>query len=389
MTQTDVLVIGGGAAGLMCAIEAAKRGRKVRLLEHNREIGAKIRISGGGKCNFTNRSVSARNFISENRHFATSALSRYTPRDFLSFVEAHHIAYSEREHGQLFCRRSATEIIEALRVECRERGVKIETGISVGSIAKSLSFTVSTSQGDYVCDALVIATGGLSIRKLGASDFGLRIANQFVMKIVSPKPGLVPLVLGEKESASFGSLSGISTLGEVTCNGNSFTEAVLITHRGLSGPAVLQASSYWNAGESVNMNFFPGIDVIELLMKGMKPGKKLSSVLSSYLPSRLADVLERLAAPDTVLDRCNRSQIEALARRLTGFQLHPEETEGFEKAEVTVGGVDTAMLSSKTMESKLVPGLYFIGEVVDVTGWLGGYNFQWAWSSGWAAGQCC
>jgi predicted Rossmann fold flavoprotein len=389
MIQTDVVILGAGAAGLMCAIEASKRGRRVVVLERNREIGAKIRISGGGKCNFTNRSVTADNYLSNNPHFSTSALSRFTSQDFLQMIESHNIAYSERDHGQLFCRDSAIQIIDMLTNECRSRGVSIITGCQIGDIAKGTSFIVSTKTEEFQSENLVVATGGLSVPTLGATDAGFRIAKNFGMEIVTPRPALAPLVFGSSEATIFSNLSGISAIAEVTCKRTTFCEAVLITHRGLSGPAILQISSYWREGDALSVNFFPGIDVMSILIEGSQGKKKLSTLLSHIVSARLAFAIEERIGGPFELSKCTEKELFEIDNRIRHMEFLPIGTEGFKKAEATLGGVDTSMLSSKTLESKTMKGLYFIGEVVDVTGWLGGYNLQWAWSSGWAAGQYC
>ena len=389
MIQTDVVILGAGAAGLMCAIEASKRGRRVAILEHNREIGAKIRISGGGKCNFTNRSVTVDNYLSNNQHFATSALSRFTPQDFLQMIESHNIAYSERDHGQLFCRDSAAQIIDMLTKECTSRGVSIITGCQIGDIAKETSFIVSTKMEEFQSESLVVATGGLSVPTLGATDTGFRIAKNFGMEIVTPRPALAPLVFGNSEATIFNKLSGISAVAEVTCKRTTFCEAVLITHHGLSGPAILQISSYWREGDALNVDFFPGIDVMSILIEGSQGKKKLSTLLSHVVSARLAFAIEERIGGPFELSKCTKKELFEIDNRIRHMEFLPIGTEGFKKAEATLGGVDTSMLSSKTLESKTMKGLYFIGEVVDVTGWLGGYNLQWAWSSGWAAGQYC
>lgn len=389
MIQTDVVILGAGAAGLMCAIEASKRGRRVVLLDHNQEIGAKIRISGGGKCNFTNRTVSSENYLSNNRHFAASALTRFTPQDFLRMIESHHIAYSERDHGQLFCCDSASQISDMLVQECRSRGVSIITGCNLGAISKGRSFMVSTGAEKFQSETLVVATGGLSIPALGATDAGYRIAAKFGMALVPQRPALAPLIFDKSESKIFGNLSGVSAIAEVTCHRTMFREAVLITHRGLSGPAILQISSYWREGEALSVNFFPGIDVMTILIGGCPTRKKLSTFLSQYVPTRLAFAIEERAGGPFELNKCTKKKFLEIDHRIRHMEFLPIGTEGFKKAEATLGGVDTNMLSSKTMESKMVKGLFFIGEVVDVTGWLGGYNLQWAWSSGWVEGQYC
>jgi len=389
MIQTDVVILGAGAAGLMCAIEASKRGRRVAVLEHNRKIGAKIRIAGGGKCNFSNRNVTADNYLSNNRHFATSALSRFTPQDFVQMIESHSIAYAERDHGQLFCRDSAAQIVDMLTNECRSRGVSIITGCQIGDITKGTSFSVSTRTEEFQSENLVVATGGLSVPTLGATDAGFRIAKNFGMKIVTPRPALAPLVFGRSEFSIFSNLSGISASAEVTCEQATFREAVLITHHGLSGPAILQISSYWREGDILSVNFFPGIDVMSILIEGSQGRKKLSTLLSKFVSARLAFAIEKRIGGSFELNNCSKKELLEIDQRIRHMEFLPIGTEGFKKAEATLGGVDTSMLSSKTMESKTTKGLYFIGEVVDVTGWLGGYNLQWAWSSGWAAGQYC
>ena len=389
MIQSDVVILGAGAAGLMCAIEASKRGRRVAVLEHNREIGAKIRISGGGKCNFSNRKVSADNYLSNNRHFATSALSRFTPQDFLQMIESHEITYAERDHGQLFCRGSAAQVVDMLTYECTSRGVSIITGCQIGDITKGTSFIVPTNTEELQSESFVVATGGLSVPTLGATDAGFRIAKNFGMKIVTPRPALTPLVFGSSESTIFRNLSGISAIAEVTCEQTTFREAVLITHHGLSGPAILQISSYWKEGDTLSVNFFSGIDVMSILIEGSQGRKKLSTLLSRFVSARLASAIEGKIGGPFELNNCTRKELLDINHRIRHMEFLPIGTEGFKKAEATLGGVDTSLLSSKTMESKTMKGLYFIGEVVDVTGWLGGYNLQWAWSSGWAAGQYC
>lgn len=344
MEKADVVIAGGGAAGLFCAIEAGKRGRSVVLLEHNASIGEKIRISGGGRCNFTHTGTTAEDFLSENPAFARSALARYTPMDFVSLVQKHRIPYHEKTPGQLFCDGSANEIIAMLRKECAKADVRIVTSCRIDAVAPG--FGLSTNRGVYECGSLVVATGGLSIPKLGASDFGYRIARQFGLRVVPTRPGLVPLVLDGREGA-LRALSGVSLEAAVTCGAAGFRGRMLFTHRGLSGPAVLQVSSYWEPGQTIAIDTLEG-----------QPRRFLQMWKERYPNGDLGN-----------------------------WRLVPGGTEGYPKAEVTVGGVDTRELSSKTMEAVKVPGLYFVGEVVDVTGHLGGYNFQWAWSSGWAAGQ--
>jgi predicted Rossmann fold flavoprotein len=377
----DVIVIGGGAAGLMCAIEAGKRGRGVLLIEHNAQIGRKILISGGGRCNFTNLHTRPENFLSANPHFAKSALARYTPSDFVQLVELHRIPYHEKTLGQLFCDRSARDILDMLLRECDAAGVRIEAGCTVSHVVRKGGYAVETSAGAVHCTSLVIATGGLSIPKIGASPIGYTIAKQFGLAIVDCRPALVPLTFNRGDLADFSDLAGVST--EVVAGG--FREKMLFTHRGLSGPAILQASSYWHPGHAIEIDLLPGIDIVAALRERRTAARP---VLSALLPKRLADrwlELHGVHQPGTALsDR----EIAALSEQLHAWCVQPAGTEGYEKAEVTAGGIDTGEISSKTFESKRVPGLYFIGEVLDVTGHLGGFNFQWAWASGYSAGQC-
>ena len=383
----DVIIIGAGAAGLMCTIEAGKRGRSVLVLDHNKKIGEKIRISGGGRCNFTNRNANPLNFISQNPHFCKSALARYIATDFISLIEKHGIKYHEKDHGQLFCDGSAEQIIQMLLEECRKVNVEIQTGVSISKIEKQNSFILTTDNSQFVTSSLVIATGGLSIPKMGATNYGLKIAEQFDIKIISPKPGLVPLTFHSKDFDGFKDLSGISIDAEVRCGKIIFRENMLLTHRGLSGPAILQISSYWNPGDSISINLLPGIDILDVLKEHHQSKKQLATILEQFLPARFVKIWLEQHGGSKPSYQYSSSELKEFARHLSDWQIIPSGTEGYPKAEVTVGGVDTDELSSKTMEAKKEPGLYFIGEVVDVTGWLGGYNFQWAWSSGWAAGQ--
>ena len=385
--NTDVVIIGAGAAGLMCAIEAGKRGRSVLVLDHNKKIGEKIRISGGGRCNFTNRNVGPSNFISQNPHFCKSALARYTPTDFISLIEKHGILYHERKHGQLFCDGSAEQIIRILLEECRKVNVEIQTEVIIAKIEKQSAFKLITDSSKLITSSLVIATGGLSIPKMGATNFGLKIAEQFGINSISPKPGLVPLTFHSKDFDSFKDLSGITIDSEVRYNKISFHEQMLLTHRGFSGPVILQISSYWNPGDSLSINLLPGIDILDVLKEHHQSKKQLATLLEQFLPSRFVKIWLEQRGGSKPLNQYSAFELKEFARQLSDWQITPSGTEGYAKAEVTVGGVDTKELSSKTMESKKFPGLYFIGEVVDVTGWLGGYNFQWAWSSGCAAGQ--
>ena len=383
----DVIIIGAGAAGLMCALEAGKRGRSVLVLDHNKKIGEKIRISGGGRCNFTNRNVNPANFISRNPHFCKSALARYTHTDFISLIEKYGIPYHERDHGQLFCDGSAEHIIHMLMEECRKANVEIQTGVSITKIEKQNSFHLVTDTSRLVTSSLVIATGGLSIPKMGASNFGLKIADQFGINNITPRPGLVPLTFHSMDFEGFKDLSGISIDAEVRCNKISFREKMLLTHRGLSGPSILQISSCWNPGDLIVVNLLPGTDFLSVLNENHQSKKQLATILEQFLPARFVKVWLVQYGGSKPLNQYSSSELKELSRHLSDWQILPSGTEGFAKAEVTVGGIDTDELSSKTMEAKKEPGLYFIGEVVDVTGWLGGYNFQWAWSSGWAAGQ--
>lgn len=387
MREWDVIVIGAGAAGLFCAIEAGKRGRRVLVLEHADRVGKKIAISGGGRCNFTNIHTRPENFISANSHFCKSALARYTPSDFISLVEKHGIKYHEKKLGQLFCDGSSSQIINMLLGECAAAGVEILCGCHVVKVQKDSSFNLETDKGSFASSSLVIATGGLSIAPLGATDFGYRIARQFDFKIEETRPGLVPLTLSSQLQKQLAKLSGVSLDAIVSCSGAVFRENILITHRGLSGPAILQASSYWKPGEPVVLNIMPDEDIQDIFARNQGSGIELSNLLSRYLPKRFAHAWCELFAESKPIKQFGTTELNEIAERLHRMRLVPSGTEGFKKAEVTTGGVATSELSSKTMEAKRVPGLYFIGEVVDVTGQLGGYNFQWAWASGFAAGQ--
>ncbi|HEY6804755.1 MAG TPA: NAD(P)/FAD-dependent oxidoreductase [Pyrinomonadaceae bacterium] len=378
----DVIIIGGGAAGLFCASEAGKRGRKVLVIEHAGRVGKKIAISGGGRCNFTNIYATAEQFLSANPHFCKSALARYTPHDFIALVNKHDIRYHEKKLGQLFCNESAQQIIDLLLNECADAGVEISCNSTVDSIAKiDDQFEVIIKPHRLTSTSLVIATGGLSIKPLGATDFGYRIAEQFGLAIEPPRPGLVPFTLDPSLLERLSKLSGISIDAVVSHNKTSFRENVLITHRGLSGPAVLQISSYWKPGDTISIDLLPDIESFEA------DEAELINVLARSLPKRFAQAWCELFAHSKPLKQYGRRELETIASQLHDFKILPSGTEGFKKAEVTVGGISTRELSSQTMEAKKVPGLYFIGEVVDVTGHLGGYNFQWAWSSGYVAGQ--
>lgn len=385
----DVLVIGAGAAGLMCAIEAGKRGRRVAVLEHNAQVGRKILISGGGRCNFTNTGARPEHFLSANPHFAKSALARYGPQDFLALVRRHGIAWHEKTAGQLFCDGSAREIVAMLEAECAAAGVRVETGRAVRSVRKYGAFEVVDDADSWRAASLVIATGGLCIPKIGASPFGYSVARQFGLRMVECRPALAPLTFSREDQARYGSLAGVSTEVLARAGGRAFREKMLFTHRGLSGPAVLQASSYWTPGSPLEIDLLPGVDPVPVLQDERAAGgrSQVRTVLSRWLPKRLADRwFEVRGAPKPLAGLSDR-EIGGIAAALHCWRVMPAGTEGYEKAEVTAGGVDTGELSSQTLESRKAPGLYFIGEVVDVTGQLGGFNFQWAWASGFAAGQ--
>ncbi|WP_333875849.1 NAD(P)/FAD-dependent oxidoreductase [Methylobacter sp.] len=392
MTDTEVLIIGAGASGLMCAIEAGKRGRKVLVLDHANKAGKKILMSGGGRCNFTNYSIEPNNYISRNPHFCKSALSRYTQWDFLALIGRYQIPFHEREHGQLFCDESAKNILEMLLAECDKAGVGVQLNTSIDSVERLADrFHLKTNNGNFTGQSLVVATGGLSIPKMGATPLGYRIAGQFGINVLSTHAGLVPFTLQPEDKEKFSALSGIAVPCVVSNNRQSFSENVLFTHRGLSGPAILQISSYWRAGEDITINLLPQVNLeIELKSKRQQKLKsKLKTILEGYLPKRLISVFLPEDVLDLSLQDLSDKQIQRVADRINSWTIKPNGTEGYRTAEVTSGGVDCDAVSSKTMESKQVPGLYFIGEVLDVTGWLGGYNFQWAWSSAWCAGQYC
>lgn len=377
----DVIIIGGGAAGLFCAIQAGKRGRKTLVIEHNSQIGRKILISGGGRCNFTNREVSANNFISKNPHFCKSALARYTPQDFIELVKSHKIQFYEKTLGQLFCRDSSRQIVEMLLAECEKAKVEIRINCAVTTVSKKDKFTVETNQGNFESESLVIATGGLSFPKIGATDFGYKIARQFGLKIVETRPSLVPLVFAKQ---NFSKLAGVSIDSIVKSGKREFRENILFTHRGLSGPAILQISNYWHKEKPISIDLLPENDALEILENNQQNKQNLDNFLGKYLPNRFAESFVQNNKP---INQISKKERDKIAESLNNWQVAFNETEGYHKAEVTLGGVDTNELSSQTMESKRVKGLYFIGEVIDVTGWLGGYNFQWAWSSGFVCGE--
>lgn len=386
--QYDVVVIGAGAAGLFAAAQAGSRGRKVLLIEHSEKIGEKIRISGGGRCNFTNLGASPKNYISVNPHFMISALSRYTQHDFIKLVESYKIAYHEKTLGQLFCDGPSSQIINMLVEECKKNSVNMLLTCTVLEVKKNGLFKLITNKGEFECESLIIATGGLSIPKLGASDFGYRIAKQFGLNIIEPRPALVPLTVGADDLDFYNSLSGISASAVVTYKKIIFKENILFTHRGLSGPAILQISSYLENefGEEIKINLLPDINLKEEFVKERNSKSLLSNFLKKYLTNRFVDNWGAENVEHKALVDYKLRDLESIADKLHNFKVRINGNEGYAKAEVTVGGVDTKELSSKTMASTKVPGLYFIGEIVDVTGWLGGYNFQWAWSSGFAAG---
>lgn len=387
----DVIIIGAGAAGLMCAAEAGKRGRQVLLLDKADKVGKKILISGGGRCNFTNLYTNPAAYLSQNPHFCKSALARFTPQDFLELMRKHHLSWTEKTLGQLFCEQKAPAVVNMLWAECCEAGVALRLNTDVSDISHTDNhFQVQTSQGTQTATALVIATGGPSIPRMGSTDFGIRVAKQFGLKNIPFSPALVPFTFSQEMlDGLFAGLAGISTEVAASCGSGQFRENLLFTHRGLSGPAMLQISSYWNKGEAVEINLLPGRDALAWLqaLQKQRPKAELKTVLAEVLPSRLAQRLCETLFPNRPLGQYGSKALQAIAQQLQAWQLTPTGTEGMRTAEVCLGGVDTRELSSRTMEARKVPGLYFIGETVDVTGWLGGYNFQWAWASGWCAGQ--
>jgi predicted Rossmann fold flavoprotein len=386
----DVMVLGAGAAGLMCASVAGQRGRSVLLLEQARNPAEKIRISGGGRCNFTNLHTSPANFLSDNPRFCNSALSGYTQRDFIALVDSYGIAHHEKTRGQLFCDGSSRQIVDMLLAECRKARAQLRLDIKISAVAKGEGgFVVVTDQGEFRSRSLVVATGGPSIPKMGSSGFGYKMAEQFGLKIVPPRPALVPLTFDTALLAKFADLSGVSVDAVVSCGKTRFDEALLFTHRGLSGPAILQISSYWREGHDIVVDMAPPIDVLATLkqLRRDRPRQEMATALVDVLPKRLArKIADATAGPERIADFSDKL-LAKVAADVKQWRVKPNGTEGYRTAEVTLGGVDTSGLSSKTFEAKSVPGLYFIGEVVDVTGHLGGFNFQWAWSSGYAAGQ--
>ena len=390
MRAFDVVILGAGAAGMMAAIEAGKRGRSVLVVDHARAPGEKIRISGGGRCNFTNVNTRPDRFISQNPKFAVSALKRYTPERFIGLVRAYGISYHEKTLGQLFCDGSSAQVVNLLTSEMGKAGATLELATTIESVEKSdAGFRVRLSSGEVAASSLVVATGGKSIPKMGATGLGYKLAEQFGLKLTETRPALVPLTFEPRILEHLAPLAGISTDATVSANGRSFREALLFTHRGLSGPSILQVSSYWREGDAITVGLLPDMDVAATLKaaRTATPRLALQTVLSDHLPKRLAQMLAEDIDLSGMIGDFSDKKIVMVAEALTRWTLKPTGSEGYRTAEVTLGGVDTDGLSSTTMEARDVPGLYVIGEVVDVTGWLGGYNFQWAWASGWAAGQ--
>ncbi|WP_112955892.1 NAD(P)/FAD-dependent oxidoreductase [Agrobacterium cavarae] len=389
--KCDVLILGAGAAGMMCAIRAGQRGRSVIILDHAKAPGEKIRISGGGRCNFTNIHAGPKNYLSQNPHFAKSALARYTPRDFLDLVEKHKIAWHEKTLGQLFCDDSAKDIIRMLLTEMQAGGVKLRLQTEIISVEGTATggFRVVTSQGVIEAKSLVVATGGKSIPKMGSTGFAYKLAEQFGLPLVEPRPGLVPLTLDPSQLERLSPLSGVAVPADISHGKTTFREALLFTHRGLSGPSILQISSYWREGDAIRLKLEPEQDIAEKLKAAKKANGRQSAqtALGEILPKRLAQYLVEQSGLTSHLADLSDKSLMALAASAQDWQIRPSGSEGYRTAEVTLGGVDTAHIDSKTMQTKAVPGLYFIGEGVDVTGWLGGYNFQWAWASGYAAGE--
>ena len=389
MHAFDAVVIGGGAAGLMCALTAGRGGKRVLVIEHANRVGKKILMSGGGRCNFTNTGTTPSNFLSANPHFCKSALARYTPWDFIAMVEQHGIAWHEKELGQLFCDVSSKQIVKMLLDECTAANVRIETECSVTGVQQRHGgFDVHTARGSFDTPSLVVASGGLSIPSMGASGFGYELARQFGHAVLPTRAGLVPLTLSGTHQDRLAGLSGVALPVEVRCNGAGFSNFMLITHRGISGPSILQISSYWQPGDDLRIDLLPGTDAFVTLqhLQAERPAAELKTLLGELLPKRFAQRLCEMWLANKPMKQYNLPQLHGIATQLQHWPLVASGTEGYRTAEVTLGGVDTNELSSSTMQSRRVPGLYFIGEVVDVTGWLGGYNFQWAWASGHAAG---
>ena len=390
MQSYDVVIIGAGAAGMMCAVETARRGRSVLILDHAAMPGEKIRISGGGRCNFTNIHASPKNFLSGNPHFCISALSRYTQRDFIALVERHRIVYHEKTLGQLFCDGSARQIIDMLVSEMQGRGVELVLSTAVEDVRKTVEgFVLTLSTGTVTCQSLVVACGGKSIPKMGATGFGYELAERFGLAVAETRPALVPLTFDAKTLERLAPLAGNAVDAEVACGRTRFSEAMLFTHRGVSGPSILQISSYWREGDEIRIAMLPGVDVADLVRTARRGNGRqaVQTVLANHLPKRLAQSIAERTGIDGNLADLSDAQIKIVDAAVNDWRIKPAGSEGYRTAEVTLGGVDTNGLDQKTMQAKSVPGLFFIGEVVDVTGWLGGYNFQWAWSSGWVAGQ--
>jgi predicted Rossmann fold flavoprotein len=386
-TASDVIIIGAGASGLLCAIECGKRGRSVLVLDHGERTGSKIRISGGGRSNFTNLNVTAGHYLSRNPHFCKSALARFTPHAILSLVEKHRIAYYEKDAGQIFCVRSSHDIISMLEKECEKVGVEMRLICSVAAIRKAKNFTVTTNQGTFHSESLVIATGGLSYPNIGASGFGYDIARQFGLKVMKLRPALVPFVFSRRDQEVFQKLTGISLDATVSSGSKRFRGSILFTHLGLSGPAALQASLTWMPGASLQIDLLPETDILSVFFSRRQSKMEIRNLLAGYFPKRFAQVWCDTMLNVKPLDQTSDKELNQIANRLHAWEIVPKGTEGYVTAEVTAGGLDTDELSSKTMEAKKVSGLYFIGEVIDVTGELGGYNLHWAWASGYAAGQ--
>ncbi|MCP4269890.1 MAG: NAD(P)/FAD-dependent oxidoreductase [Candidatus Brocadiaceae bacterium] len=389
MESFEVLIIGAGASGLMCALTAGQRGRRVLALDHAANVGNKILISGGGSCNFTNLYLDAKHYVSNNPHFPKSALSRFSQYDFISLVEKHGVAYQERDFGQLFCSGKSRKILDLLLKECRTVGVRIQTKCTIKSIEKDKFFTVKTNTGNYTAESLVIATGGLSMPSIGATGFGYEVAKQFGLRVLCCQPGLTPMTYSKRDLENHSDLSGISVDASVSCNEKSFRDALLFTHRGLSGPAILQISNYWQPGDEIVVNLLPDINLIDTIKQWQRerPKAQLKNLIGGLLTRRLAHRWMELWYNNKPVNQYNEKEINEVAGFFHSWRFIPTGTEGYKVAEVTIGGVDTNELSSKTFEARNVKKLYFIGEVLDVTGWLGGYNLQWAWSSGYCAGQ--
>ncbi|MGA2227720.1 MAG: NAD(P)/FAD-dependent oxidoreductase [Syntrophobacteraceae bacterium] len=385
--KTDVVIIGAGASGLMCAIEAGKRGRSVLVLDHCEKAASKILVSGGGRCNFSNRIMGRENYISQNPRFATSALSRFTPSHFLSIVESHGIRYHEREEGQLFCNEKSSEIADMLRSECDRAAVRLQLNCKISEISKTEGFRVATDKGICDSESLVIATGGLSYPNLGASNFGYTVAKQFGLKVTKLNPALTPLRFSPEDAEIYGGLAGISIDSTVSHGGAKFRGNLLFTHNGISGPVILQISSYWDRESSLTVDLLPALDIFDVFLEKRHSKTLLATILDQYLPKRFVRLWCDLYSVSRPINQYSQHELDSIARSLHGWPLRADRTEGFNKAEVTLGGVDTNELSSRSMESKKVPGLYFLGEVIDVTGHLGGYNLHWAWASGYVGGQ--